>query len=175
MRWRDIKYEPMAEADGNHRRQVLQQLEDGTVDVYPWDSVLHVVAWMPIRELPKFVPSPDPPEGWRLVIAGEPFDRRAKILIGNERWETTGNYTCYADAGTYIVPIDPTYRPFADAAEFLQFRSLWWRHKAQKLNDQNPPAQFSDEFHGQVTWRQSLATKVFCNGTPEGLPFGVKE
>jgi len=119
------------------------------------------------------------PDGWRLVVKGDAFDKRAKILIGSY-WETTNNNRNYTKDGVYIVPIDPpkpTYRPFANAAEFEPFKNMWWMYKAngQNRNEQCPPIRFNDRWHGNDSWERSFEAKVFINGTPEGLPFGVKE
>jgi hypothetical protein len=65
MRWRDIRFEKPTEADGNSSGSVLQLLEGGTVGLWRWDSLGGMKAWMPISDLPKFDPIPDPPEGWR--------------------------------------------------------------------------------------------------------------
>lgn len=173
MRWRDIKTEPMTAADGDDRGFVLQQLTDGHINSFPWHNRGGVVSWMPLSELPKFTPVPDPPDGWRLVVAGDAFDKRAQMFArGN--WVTTVNNKDYSDAGVYIIPIDPpkpTYRPFANAAEFEPYSSKRWRFKGSSSDYRRMPANFGDTFHSTATWKKSLETKVFCDGTP----FGVKQ
>jgi len=181
MRWRDIKTEPMTKADGDDRGFVLQKLLNGHIDAYPWDNKGNVAAWMPLSDLPEFVPQialPVVPEGWRMVVQGDAFDERRKRWNHHSKEWVAGQIGHYAVGDIYIIPIDPpkpTYRAFANAAEFEPFKNMWWRGKSYISSHQNPPAQFNDHLHGNNTWEYSLAEKVFCNGTPEGLPFGVKQ
>jgi hypothetical protein len=67
-------------------------------------------------------------------------------------------------------PPTPTYRPFASAAEFDAFATKPWRFDSDAESMRRPPAIYTDKHHNGETWNQSLATKIFCDGTP----FGVK-
>jgi len=172
--WRDIRTNPITKEDGDVHGKVFQLLEDGRVGAYQWDSLLNMVAWFPIKDLPKFIPKPDPPEGWRYIVPGEAFDHRRKRWEASRKEWIDGSLPQYSPSDIYVVPIEPPatqYRAFKNAAEFEPYRDLWWRHKLQSLNDQNPPMAFNDSFHGRVSWKESLATKVFCGD----LPFGVLE
>ena len=168
--WIDIKLRKPTAADGRKDGCVLQLLTDESAGVYNWDNTRWVVAWMPI---PKFTPLPDPPEGWQYVQAGEPFDKRARFWSDLlKKWEITTN-TEYDPRLTYIVPIDPpepTYRPFANAAEFDPFALKPWRFYSDPEHMRRPPAIYTDNNHNGETWKKSHGDKVFCDGTP----FGVK-
>jgi len=114
MRWRDIRFEKPTVADTDDNGEVLQLLKSGRVCYSDWDDEYLVIAWMPISELPAFDRIPDPPEGWRFVVAGDAFDARA--MYWNDRkkeWEPTGNRQNYGslELYTYIVPIDPPAPP----------------------------------------------------------------
>ena len=174
MRWRDIKTNPMTKADADENGEVLQLLKGGGFGVYSWSYIDNVVAWMPTSELPKFVPVPDPPEGYRLVVKGEAFDERRQVWsVARNMW-TASSVKDYADGYTYAVPIDPpkpTYRPFKDAAEFRAKANVWWRFKNDTLGYHRPPDGFGDVSHSGVSWQESFETKVFCDDSP----FGVKE
>jgi len=169
--WIDIRVRKPTEADADKDGDVIQRHVDGSTGVFGWDSLGGVVAWMPI---PEFVPLPDPPEGWRYVQDGEAFDKRAKFWLPcDKRWTTTGERNHYAETIHYIVPIappTPTYRPFASAAEFDAFATKPWRFDSDAESMRRPPAIYTDKHHNGETWNQSLATKIFCDGTP----FGVK-
>jgi len=175
--FRDIRTNPMKRTDGDSDGNVLQILTTGRIDVYPWDSVGQVVAWMPLSELPEFVPEPvvpSPPEGWRLVVDGDTFDVRRKRWAEHKKQWIAGTLDFYTSGDIYIVPIDPpepTYRAFKGAAEFQLFKNMWWRDKTNIPSHQNPPAPFNDHLRFKETWRASFDTKVFCDGTP----FGVKQ
>jgi hypothetical protein len=122
---------------------------------------------------------PDPPEGWRLVDKEK--DTRKDLAkfwdeVENE-WKLVNPLLNYwLSTHTYIVPIDPPnppepqYRHFANAAEFEPHKDRWWRYKSQFSDEQNSPANFSDQLHAGQYWQDSFKNKVFSDGTP----FGVK-
>jgi hypothetical protein len=134
-----------------------------------------VVAWMPISELPKFDPIPDPPEGWRFVAKGEAFDERAK------RWSNIENMWCatmqrgrYDPDLAYIVPIDPPkppepqYRPFANAAEFTSYRERWIVNPASGVHRR--VEMYGDDGAMGMSWDGLFRNRTFDDGSP----FGVK-
>jgi hypothetical protein len=75
--------------------------------------------------------------------------------------------------GVYVVPIEPpapTYRPFANAAEFDPFALKLWRLVSDPQDTRRSPASYSDCDHCGQSWQHSFDKKVFTDGTP----FGVK-
>jgi hypothetical protein len=127
MRWRDIRFEKPTEADADELfSEVAFIRADGIKCVRNFQSFDgdDYVAWMPLSELPTFDRVPDPPEGWRFVEKGEPFDNRAKFWF-SRRWENTHNLAVFDPHSVYIVPIDPPkppepqYRPY-NASELKQ-------------------------------------------------------
>jgi hypothetical protein len=176
MRWRDVRFEKPTEADVDEFGGILQLLDTGSICRWNWKSTLGAIAWMPISELPAFTPIPDPPEGWRFVEKGEAFDKRAMFWHEHTKSFIEATITYYMAGNTYIVPIDPpappepTYRPFANAAEFEPHRDKWWRYKGDVCDMRRPPISFNNLGHGNETWVESLGRKEFAGGTP----FGVK-
>ena len=171
--WIDIRERKPTEADADKEWQkgriFVVYGDDSTMSAdWDWEGVY--VAWMPI---PEFTPLPDPPKGWRYVQAGESFDSRAKFSNRyTGEWEITTN-TAYDQRLGYIVPIDPpepTYRPFANAAEFDPFALKLWRLKTEAADTRRRPSDYNDRVHGGRSWKDSLDCKIFCDGTP----FGVK-
>jgi hypothetical protein len=67
-------------------------------------------------------------------------------------------------------PPAPTYRPFKDAAEFDPFALKPWRFTGEPCEMRRITTSYSDKGHCGEAWISSLATKIFCDGTP----FGVK-
>jgi hypothetical protein len=174
MRWRDIRFEKPTEADGDDCGQVLQMLSEGSVGSYHYANDCDCIAWMPLSELPAFDRIPDPPEGWRFVQAGEPFDKRAMFWF-QQRWEITCNLATYDPHSIYIVPIDPPkppepqYRPFANAAEFEPYELKFWRYKDDCKDLRRKPCSYSNDGHFGDQWCQSFDNKVFSDGSPFGF------
>jgi hypothetical protein len=181
MRWRDIRFEKPTEADGDDCGQVLQLLSEGSVGSYHYANDCDCIAWMPLSELPAFTPIPDPPEGWRFVQSGEPFDNRAKFWGTVKDWVITGNAGHYSPNTCYIVPIDPPkppkpqYRPFANAAEFEPYFRRMIKEKS--LDDfRTVVTSFSDKgvwlAGGSIAtgYREAFDIYEFANG----FPFGVR-
>jgi len=152
---------------------------DGEIGAYGFGNTYKTIAWMPLTELPAFDPIPDPPEGWRFVEKGDPFDKRAKFL--NEtysEWYVTHQLDKYDPELIYIVPIDPPapqYRPFANAKEFEPFFGRMIKEKS--LDDfRTVVTSFSDKgvwlAGGSVAtgYREAFDIYEFANG----IPFGVK-
>jgi hypothetical protein len=138
----------------------------------------HTIAWMPMSELPKFGPIPDPPEGWRFVEKDEAFDGRAQY------WSTQSNKfllawqdDAYDSSLIYIVPIDPpkpTYRPFANAAEFMPYANKFVVCKGSdeyyKVNVvNNNLIWFTSKSQNALNYRELLADFEFDDGTPCGV------
>jgi hypothetical protein len=173
MHWRDIRFEKPTEADADKHGRILQLLESGRVVQWSWHNLTGSVAWMPTSELPAFTPIPDPPEGWRFVEKGEAFDKRAKYWGLSNHWVETLQEDGYAKELVYIVPIDPPepqYRPFANAAEFDGWATLFWRYKEDSSDTRRSPMSYSDQGHFGDSWKVALDEKVFSDGSP----FGVK-
>ena len=171
--WIDIRERKPTDADADKEWQkgrIFVVYGDDFARSADWDWRGDYVAWMPI---PRFTPLPDPPEGWRQVQEGEPFDKRAKYWSrAIKQWSNTQNDNWDATL-TYIVPIDPpepTYRPFANAAEFDPFALKMWRLKTEAADTRRRPSDYSDRVHGGRSWKDSFDCKIFCDGTP----FGVK-
>jgi hypothetical protein len=176
MRWRDIRFEKPTEADADELfSEVAFIRADGIKCVRNFQSFDgdDYVAWMPLSELPAFDRIPDPPEGWRFVEKGDAFDKRAKFWL-NGKWRHTLQMDApYSDGCVYIVPVDPPepqYRPFANAAEFDGWATLFWRYKEDSSDTRRSPMSYSDQGHFGDSWKVALDEKVFSDGSP----FGVK-
>jgi len=179
MRWRDIRFEKPTVADADEDGAVLMLHRDGKVGSYGFGNTYKTIAWMPLSELPAFIPIPDPPDGWRFVEPGEAFDPRAKFWSINNRWVTTGNGEHYAPNDCYIVPIDPPepkYRPFANAAEFEPYKELWVRSKNKDKHVISRVTSFSDWGLTDPIcppavreWIKCFNDLVFADGTPFGV------
>jgi hypothetical protein len=173
--WIDIRLGGPKESDANLKGDVYWLFDGDRYEVFSWCGYKRrlfsqePIAWMPI---PEFAPLPDPPEGWLYVQKQEPFDSRAKFLNRyTGEWTSTIN-TAYDQRLGYIVPIDPpapTYRPFANATEFDPFAMKPWRYLVDLASVRRPPAIYGDKSHSGNDWEQSLATKIFCDGTPFGV------
>jgi len=173
MRWRDIRFEKPTEADLDHKKRVCMLFDDNSFGLHTLPLRDFVVAWCPTSELPAFDRIPDPPEGWRFVDKEkEAFDNRAKIWNRSHKKWILSVFNYYHDDYVYIVPIGPpapTYRPFANAAEFEPYRDKWWRYKSQGSDEYNPPVAFNDKLHANQCWQDSFENKVFADDTPFGV------
>jgi hypothetical protein len=176
MRWRDIRFEKPTEADGDQYGEVLFFDNDGDICASSWsnDTDGHLF-WMAMSEIPKPPDRiPDPPEGWRFVDKEkEAFDNRAKIWNRSHKKWILSVFNYYHDDYVYIVPIGPpapTYRPFANAAEFDGWATLFWRYKEDSSDTRRSPMSYSDQGHFGDSWKVALDEKVFSDGSP----FGVK-
>jgi hypothetical protein len=175
MRWRDIRFEKPTKADGDQRGDVFMLHSDETVGVFGWWDVGDTVAWMPLSELPKFNPIPDPPEGWRFVEKGEPIDKRAQWWDRiNDRWDTRAFPDGeWLEDDIYIVPInpkpkpEPKYRPFKDAAEFEPHRDKWIKNPGTGCVRRVD--HYNDIGAGGMSWESLLRNRVFVDGTPCGV------
>jgi hypothetical protein len=180
MRWRDIRFEKPTEHDQEgYSGEVLVAYKDNTKQAVHWMDIGKTDAthWAPLSELPDPPDRiPDPPEGWRFVQSGEPFDNRAKFWGTVKDWVITGNAGHYSPNTCYIVPIDPPkppepqYRPFANAAEFEPYELKFWRYKDDCKDLRRKPCSYSNDGHFGDGWSRSFDSKVFSDGSP----FGVK-
>jgi hypothetical protein len=176
MRWRDIRFEKPTEADGDQWSRILILHKNGYFALVSHENASSGVAWIPTSELPAFDPIPDPPEGWRFVQSGEPFDKRAKYWADVFGWAEAWQDEFYDSQCTYIVPIDPPeppkpqYRPFANAAEFEPYELKFWRYKDDCKDLRRKPCSYSNDGHFGDGWSRSFDSKVFSDGSP----FGVK-
>jgi hypothetical protein len=84
VRWRDIRFENPTKADADDFGEVLMLHEDQSVAAVQYDFTLMAVAWMPIFELPKFEPIPDPPEP-----KYRPFVNAIEFHRYRDRWIAT--------------------------------------------------------------------------------------
>ena len=69
-------------------------------------------------------------------------------------------------------PVEPTYQPFANAAEFKPFRKRWWRYKDSTNYGGGyirPPSAYSDKAHDGGTWERRFKECEF----EDGMPFGI--
>jgi hypothetical protein len=141
---------------------------------------------MPISELPAFDPIPDPPEGWTWADKSKQKLKPYKFYHStNKTWvdgleideEWKKDYI-------YIVPIDPpakpepTYRPFANAAEFLPHSCRPLRYINNKKNHYIRVDIFNDEswsLSGNYNQPNSYATMLdeYVFGD-DGSPCGIK-
>jgi hypothetical protein len=179
MRWRDVRFEKPTEADGDAFGEVAVYRFNRTKAGCPWDCVSdNGDFWCPLCELPDPPDRiPDPPEGWRFVVDGDAFDKRAKVwVLGSKEWVKTWQEREYDSRYVYIVPIDPPkppepqYRPFANAAEFEPYALRFWRFNDDCKDSRRAPSSYSNEGHFGDGWSRSFDSKVFSDGSP----FGVK-
>lgn len=174
--WRDVRTDPPTKEDGDHRGKVFQMLQDGSTGMHRWNNLLNTVAWFPTKDLPEFVPKPGPPPGYRYIVRGEAFDERRKLWEGSRQEWIAGSLPQYSLNDTYVVPIEPAepqYQAFKGATEFDPYSEMRWRFKGDPPELRRMPADYSNKLHGSYSWQSSFDNKVFCNDTPQGLPFGV--
>lgn len=57
MRWRDVRFEKPTASDSDDGMQILQLLEDGSIMTHDYDSLVGMVAWMPLLEWLSFFAS----------------------------------------------------------------------------------------------------------------------
>jgi hypothetical protein len=179
MNWIDIRVRKPTKADASPLGRVLASFENGEVGTCFWGNLVSgdvcCVAWMPLSDLPKFVPIPDPPEGYRFKQEGDAFDRAVAWYwsISKQQWvKCSDNYGVFFCNDIYAVPVDPPkprYRPFANAAEFEPYRDKWWRYKTDPADRNRRPYDFDDDGHCSEGWDKSLSLKVFADGTPFGI------
>ena len=178
MNWIDIRVRKPTKADADKFCRVLVAFGDESIGVHDWGWIAtkstSCIAWMPLSDLPKFVPIHDPPEGYRFKQEGDECDGRA--LRWSADWKA---WICVSEAGEftpseiYTVPIDPPkpqYRPFANAAEFEPYESKRWRYKNDLNSTVRMPKGYSDCGHYGDKWDDSFIRKEFTDGTPFGLP-----
>jgi hypothetical protein len=116
--------------------------------------------------------TPDPGEGWRIAEGEDWKDKRCEMWSGS-RWEPRDEWhrgRMFASLKTYRVPIEPQYRPFANAEEFKPHAMRLWRWKVDSPDRYRMPRDFSDDGHNGSVWYLSFKNKCFDDGTP----FGVK-
>jgi hypothetical protein len=112
---------------------------------------------------------PGVPEGWELVEFRQPNQGDFVInWVGQiEQWSLGDS--------AYVFPIirkiekPATYRPFANAEEFKPHRDRWWYRDDKDGRRHFPPAGYSDQAHGGVTWKHRFDTCFFDDGTPFGV------
>lgn len=167
--WIDVRVRKPTATDGDANGNVLQLLDNGRVGTYYWDSLDRIIAWMPI---PPFNP-PEIPAGWRVVdtTVEKKTDKMKFWWPKIRRWIETG-CDLYTKDYLYITPIEPKYRPFANAAEFKPFAQKEWRYKSDHESVVRPPAIYSYILHAGDSWQYSLSNKTFCDGTPFGMKVG---
>jgi hypothetical protein len=168
MRWRDIRFEKPTKADADKDNKILQ-LGSSFCCRGDWDDTRGLVAWMPMSELPKFDRVPDPPEGWRFVELGEAYDSRAMFWSKTYcEWARCGVPETWEDY-VYIVPIDPpkpTYRPFANAAEFEPYRDKWIKNAHGSVRR---VGYYSDAGLDGMSWDMLFRNRTFDDNTPCGV------
>jgi hypothetical protein len=117
---------------------------------------------------------PGVPEGWVLVRIGHPvigvdcvIDYNGDIVVfrGNPNVNSGANWPIIRK-----IEKPGAYRPFANAEEFRPHRDRWWYRDDKDCRRHFPPAGYSDQAHGGVTWQHRFDTCFFDDGTP----FGVK-
>lgn len=175
MKWRDIRFEKPTKKDADKDGNVFKLYKDNSIGVCHY-LVQGGVAWMPLSEFPRFHPTPTPLDGYRYVT-----DNNEKPSQEAQYWDTilqrwgTRAYpgNPYDKSMTYIVPIKPVYRPYANAAEFSPNRSRWLTSKETKDHYAKAVA-FNDEnwYIGErpMTYEDMLEDFTF----DDGLPCGIK-
>lgn len=121
----------------------------------------------------------EPPEGYRLVAEGEVI-RVGDMFLENGKWDILHPETYHIGKKwreelylPYARKIEPTYRPFANAAEFSPHRGRWvcFHDVSNQLlitSFDNKGVYHAGKFH---SWVAMFAQADFDDGTP----FGVKE
>ena len=113
---------------------------------------------------------PGVPEGWELVRIDKPT---------HGEWFIDGvglpkQYPYENPCGGFFPIIrkiekPAAYRPFKDAEEFKPHRDRWWYRDDKDGRRHFPPAGYSDQAHGGVTWKHRFDTCFFDDGTPFGV------
>jgi hypothetical protein len=169
MRWRDIRFEKPTAADADKDNKILQ-LGSSFCCRGDWDDTRGLVAWMPMSELPKFERVPNPPKGWRYKVDGDVFDNRAQYWSPqSNKFLLAWQDDAYDSSLIYIVPIDPpapTYRPFANAAEFEPYRDKWIRNAHGSVRR---VGYYSDAGLDGMSWDMLFRNRTFDDGTPCGV------
>ena len=115
---------------------------------------------------------PGVPEGWELARIGYVHCGEWRLMDDGtiERWDSKRSSSGWAVVLREIEK-PATYRPFANAEEFRPHRDRWWYRDDKDGGRRHfPPASYSDQAHGGVTWQHRFETCFFDDGTP----FGVK-
>jgi hypothetical protein len=114
---------------------------------------------------------PGIPEGWELVRVGVVHHGEWRLMDDRSvrQWLTIEPSVGWAVVLRKIEK-PATYRPFANAEEFRPHRDRWWYRDDKDCRRHFPPAGYSDQAHGGVTWQHRFDTCFFDDGTP----FGVK-
>ena len=172
MRWRDIRFEKPTKADQNEHSQLVFLFSDGSFGRHHFvtGDNSHTIAWMPMSELPKFERVPNPPNGWRYKVDGDVFDNRAQYWSPqSNKFLLAWQDDAYDSSLIYIVPIDPpapTYRPFANAAEFEPYRDKWIKDAHGSISRVEF---YSDEGAKGMSWDMLFRNRTFDDGTPCGV------
>jgi len=122
------------------------------------------------------------PDGWRLVRIGTPLHK--EWFLDSDTKPTLANFDfskCCLAIVERIKPPEPTYRPFANAAEFEPHRDKWICIPRKSVNKIKAIA-YDDQgiFSFKRFWGYSPmfdCGAVFKDGTRFGvneLPFGIK-
>jgi hypothetical protein len=114
---------------------------------------------------------PGVPEGWEIERIGKPIFKVDHVVRYDGQPMLCDYDSSYLNR-VIIRKIEKpaTYRPFANAEEFKPHRDRWWYRNDKDGRRQFPPAGYSDQAHGGVTWKHRFDTCFFDDGTP----FGVK-
>lgn len=161
---------PIADAKINNDKRYEVTYETGNVAVRCGKVIAEVVGnIIAVREYnptPYVAPKPiDPGDGWRWLEVGE-LKRASDEWTVGKGWETSCNEGQIVDKPfVYRRRIEPTYRPFANAAEYKPHRERWLVSKHG--NDWLRLKSFSDESDWDALYELWLFEDT-------GTPFGVE-
>jgi len=148
--------------------------KDGSVFVVDGKHICNMAA-LAVREYnptPYVPPTPiDPGEGWRLVEKDEPKQTGDEFTDPHRAtppWTPAYNDGEKSERLIYRRRIKPTYRPFANAAEFMPHRHKWTITKGE-FKTYNPTPSFSDNHFGGLAWKDAFEMVEFEDGTPFGV------
>jgi hypothetical protein len=179
MNWIDIRVRKPTKADADKFCRVLVAFGDESIGVHDWGWIAtkstSCIAWMPLSDLPKFVPIPDPPEGYRFKQVGD--ERTSDALRWSlvcEAWMRVSEFGEFTPGEIYAVPIappKPQYRPFSIAAEWLPHKDRDVVNADKQFQRWMTYTNFCIRFpSGLYTWEHAFKVLKFADGTPFGLP-----
>lgn len=174
MKWVDINIRKPTKKDAVEWK-VLMLHKDGSIGLFEYTNLARVVAWIPLAEIPAFTPTPVPLHGYRYVT-----DHNEKPSKNAQYWDTilqrwgTRAYpgTPYDKSMKYIVPIEPVYRPYANAAEFNPYRERWLTSKENPDHSAKVAAFNGEHWYiggRPMTYQEMLNDYTFDDGAPCGI------